>query len=891
MKTFREIAKEYQLNIKDTLHDEKKYFAHTKNNSQIKESLVEHTELTFSYFLSLLQANNLENIIDNLIKLFVGNNSFQDQKIVSEYIKLFFAATIYFHDYGKVNENFQNEKMKNTVFLKVCNCIDAQHSILSAYLFVSFCFYVVERSELSNKDKKYLDVIALLFSYIILKHHGVLENAGEINFDNEIIGYLNNYRKIFSVIEKEDLMINKFLLAKNIHYKLLKELVYEFDLFLLIKLSSSLLTASDYYATNEFMIGLKCENFGVLDSGLKDKIIRNTYSISYNKSLQENYEYFDSLDTNRLFYFSQDNLNFLRQRLSSEIVRNVRKNLDKKLFYIEAPTGSGKTNLSLLVLAELLNNRNDINKIFYVFPFITLITQTSKFFIDNLKLENSEIAEIHSKAAFHKRNSGNDEQDAEYGSNRKNYIDNLFVNYPISMISHIKFFDILTSNEKEANYLLHRLANSIVIIDEIQAYNPTEWDKVNYLIQKYAECMNITFIIMSATLPKISKLFLAENGQSEDRFTYLVQNRYEYFTNPNFRDRVKFNFDYIEEGMNPERLPTIVYQHSEDYFNKHKSVKSIIEFVTKVSAHKFYEQVIKKDIFCDYEVYIITGTILEPRRREIISYLKSSEYNSKKVLVICTQVIEAGLDIDMDIGFKDKAVIDSEEQFAGRINRNATKTDSSLFIFDSKDSKRPYKSDLRYKQKIDLETYKKVLTEKDYDLLYERVFEAIKADNLNPYMMSNLGDFISQIKLLRFKDVKEQFQLIKDNTLSVFVPCEISKDNFTPTEIKFLSAFVSGICNNTAVDGEDVWCLYDMIITNKEKSFDKRIDLKIIASILSKYTFNVWHSPNMLNSLMPWCDFAEPKYGFIKFSKDCYSKIYSYETGLKADIETDCRIL
>jgi CRISPR-associated endonuclease/helicase Cas3 len=118
-----------------------------------------------------------------------------------------------------------------------------------------------------------------------------------------------------------------------------------------------------------------------------------------------------------------------------------------------------------------------------------LITQTFKFLQNSLNLDNTEIAEIHSKATFNRK-----VDDAEYGSDRKNYIDNLFINYPISLVSHIKFFDTLTSNEKEANYLLHRIANSVVIIDEIQSYNPSEWDKINYLIQKYSVTFNITFI-------------------------------------------------------------------------------------------------------------------------------------------------------------------------------------------------------------------------------------------------------------------------------------------------------------------------------------------------------------------------------------------------------------
>ncbi len=39
------------------------------------------------------------------------------------------------------------------------------------------------------------------------------------------------------------------------------------------------------------------------------------------------------------------------------------------------------------------------------------------------------------------------------------------------------------------------------------------------------------------------------------------------------------------------------------------------------------------------------------------------------LILVATQVVEAGIDIDMDIGYKDISKLDSEEQFMGRINR------------------------------------------------------------------------------------------------------------------------------------------------------------------------------------------------------------------------------
>jgi CRISPR-associated endonuclease/helicase Cas3 len=76
-------------------------------------------------------------------------------------------------------------------------------------------------------------------------------------------------------------------------------------------------------------------------------------------------------------------------------------------------------------------------------------------------------------------------------------------------------------------------------------------------------------------------------------------------------------------------------------------------------------------------LFILSGDILEPQRKLIIKAIKDDVYD--KVIVVSTQVVEAGVDIDMDLGFKDRSLLDSDEQLAGRINRNASKKGCKVF--------------------------------------------------------------------------------------------------------------------------------------------------------------------------------------------------------------------
>ena len=68
---------------------------------------------------------------------------------------------------------------------------------------------------------------------------------------------------------------------------------------------------------------------------------------------------------------------------------------------------------------------------------------------------------------------------------------------------------------------------------------------------------------MSATLPRIDKLNLPL--ENKPIFTDLLPNAKQYFTNPNFAERVKFRFDYRDATLEMSELADIVIEKSKDY--------------------------------------------------------------------------------------------------------------------------------------------------------------------------------------------------------------------------------------------------------------------------------------------------------------------------------------
>jgi CRISPR-associated endonuclease/helicase Cas3 len=910
MITIEQILSEYRstLCIPFQLKEAEKYLAHTpKNNLNKKsETLSEHLELVEDYFLELIIAHGLESIINGLISKYLDYTNLESQRL-GNFIKTLFVQSICYHDHGKINENFQSFKMNNNLFVgkeNNQNGIGSQHSTLSAFIFLN---HKIEEalSFTDLKEQQCAFSLSILFSYGIYKHHasGFKDDfLAKILKENKLSPKLTEYLELFRL----NISNTKIPAILNSLEDILSKVSFNkyaqsFPLYQLLRLNFSLLTAADYLATNEYMSDDKTVSFGTFNRDrIKEliQLIRKNEWLDNQRNIpnfnKKTYDELDSLIIDQPQEKSNKNLNLLRQQMATEAIRNVRLNADKNIFYIEAPTGGGKTNISMLVTLELLQTNEELNKVFYVFPFTTLIDQTYKSIKQSLNLSEKEIVALHSKAPF-----PDDEEDGQYGDCRKNYISHLFIHYPFSLLSHIRFFNILKSNHKETNYLLHRLANSVVVIDELQSYDPIHWDKVMYFIKQYADTYNIRFIIMSATLPKIHKLKI--KGLDLNDVVYLIPNsKQDYFLNPNFSKRINFDFSLLQnEHLGLPEIAKNVITESKNYSLLDGGIKkplgsvfTIIEFIFKKSATQFASEIKRIDDDFFDEIFVLSGTILPHRRQYIINYLKNNENRCKKILLITTQVVEAGVDIDMDIGFKDTSLIDSDEQLGGRINRNVNKEGCKLFLFNYNKEAIIYGKDLRLQMeqegKINQEDRMHILQSKDFDLLYDKVIAYKDKRNDPKSNYQNINTYVNLIKKLQFKSVADNFNLINQENISCFIPLSVpividgeaeKKDPvFTYNDLVFLKNYGVFPSSENEISGEEVFDLYIRIINTPMAFHDRKLELKRLQPIISKFVFSLFATKKISAQIIHFSDEEKSEYGYKYIER--WKNFYKLEYGI-----------
>ena len=753
-----------------------RYYAHTCIDKE-PETLTAHLDLTLEYYKKIVKSKNLNFVIDSLIKKIDSKNF--------ELIKEMFIHTIYLHDLGKKNPIFQKIKMKNPLFNSCEEDGDSKHSHIGALEFIAYYNNRFSK-EIKNDDVDFyrLNFILYNFSYHISKHHGKLDSINEYPKDKK---------------ENKNKHIDFKSILKDIDDYVTKD---DFDFFILNKLLFSLVISSDYFSTTAYMTDKTFDNFGIFQK--KDKLLFQSLYSDFIKSFGE-----------------PQGINNLRNGISKTAVEELSKNINKSIFYLEAPTGSGKTLTSIALASKLLNTNENLNKIFYIFPFNTLVEQTKKVF-ENIFKDKLDIGVINSVTPIKELND--DENEKEETNYDKSYLNRLFFNEQIIFTTHIKFFDILFGTTKDDNFPLWQLANSVIIIDEIQSYNNNLWWYMTQFFEKFASLLNIKIIIMSATLPKLD-FFL----EKKDNFVSLIPNekRDEIFGNKYFKDRVNIKYLDLDNKITFEKLYEVFKKENKKY------KKVLFEFIRKDSARKFYQFLKERKV---KNLYELSGDDNKAFREYVID-----KTNDKEVVIVATQVIEAGVDIDMDLGFKDISTLDSEEQFLGRINRSCLKSEinPTVYFFNMDDADKIYKNDNRLEFDLRTKDYQEILINKNFGKYYTNVLTLIKDKGLKyeDGHLTNYGNFEKDVKYLNYKKIQDNMKLIKSSQLTLYFPFQIEVFKYKKVnEFKNLDEI---FLTDGKLDGQKVWD--EFMALNEIESFTKKeIEKSKINSLMQFFTFNIF---------------------------------------------------
>lgn len=796
-------------------------YAHTSSGeiNREKETLQEHTRRCEKYFERLLEKERMGDAFRTMERTLLGN--------VPEKYREWFEHALYgvisFHDAGKINPRFQQEKMKNTAFadVRIPNLNDSNHSMLSAYIYLDYFACQLEsiQSEVPVEGKKFIQIYELLFinAYLILKHHSNLEQYEQMISTIQEGGKLSNLDKQVLRGDYKEIYKGKFSQRNLSGYVHILNSVQDseerkFAKYIYARLLFSLLTAADYYATNEYAAGVETKYFGsVQEIENLCEIYENTEMMKKIRNFQPDIAVDDGQD-----------INYLRNRLFYEAETNLREHIDDNIFFLEAPTGCGKSNVAFA--SSFLMSRQGMGKIVYVYPFNNLVEQNKASIEEIFKGYDvlKDVAVINSITPIKCESDMKSkcvEEIPEYYTQA--LLDRQFLNYPVILTTHVNLFQTMFGTEREAVFGFHQLVGSVIVLDEIQSYKNTLWTEIMMFLQYFCKFLHSKVLIMSATLPNLAML----TGK-EEKVQRLIKNRDYYFGDKRFQGRVQISYELLQEKVDED----VLYEHIKSQTASKKKI--VVEFIKKDMAYRFFDR-LKADEEITIPIDRMTGDDNTVDRQEILKRIKDETYCKEGFLLVATQVIEAGVDIDMDIGYKDISILDSEEQFMGRINRNA-KREGIVYFFDLCDAAKIYgENDFRSSADYTLrnEEMRDILVNKNFQKYYEKVLGSLQRSLNQSSGKEGIRSFVDQeIGKLEFGKVEKRMQLIEEENWAISV---------------FLARKIQ-LPDGESLDGHEVWNQYKMILSKPQEDYAKfRVKLSQINSKLNLFIYKIKKNSNL----------------------------------------------
>lgn len=808
--------KEYIIPIEDIIVKPELFYAHCdQGNGKKTEILKEHVGRCYHYFEELWEHKNFKAIFENFQKELAPELS-------DEGIKLFYSLivnVIIFHDYGKINPRFQSITMKNTLKKwTVIDCLEGtNHSMLSAAIYLDYFYEKIQESPLSKDEKNIIHVFMLANAYVITRHHGnlsgfeaFLEEFQQNRQLADIFSCMN--QGVFAEVyhgpfcKKGLHAVNMPMQNKRKYDSFSEKQSLQLGLYAYIRFLFSVLVSCDYYATSEYDNGIEMSAFGTIEN--------TEFATQYEQS--ERVKQIRRLNSESCVDDKKD-INILRNRMFYEAEQTLLKNKDTNIAFIEAPTGAGKSNLAMNCSLKLLDK--NINKIFYVYPFNTLVEQnydTLEKIYGQTDIFKS-IAVINSITPIPLNGTRKFWEDLDIEENEKFYqkalLDRQFLNYPFILTTHVNLFQIMFGCEREAAISFYQLAGSVVVLDEIQSYKNVLWTEIMMFLQCYSRLLNMKIIIMSATLPKLDML----TGNHE-KVVNLIENPEKYFQDARFKKRVALSYEllYPDKKTEMEELYAHVLGQAQN------GRKILMEFITKTSAEMFYHM-LEESGREDLQVFCMTGDDNQIDRKRILREMDTADQD-KAVILVATQVVEAGIDIDMDIGYKDISKLDSEEQFIGRINRNF-KRKGVVYFFDMDNESGIYKEDYRVDTAYTLrkDEMKQLLADKNFGKYYDYILKGIRKYRNDRKNENGIEAFVDKVKKLDFVWISQKMKLIDNNDdwkMSVYFARAITTDN------------------GEIIEGKQVWERYRELLSDITMNYAKKQVL--LSEVKSKMSYFIY---------------------------------------------------
>ena len=440
---------------------------------------------------------------------------------------------------------------------------------------------------------------------------------------------------------------------------------------------------------------------------------------------------------------SSKTINKLRNSARQEALQKAHS--PTGFFYLNLPTGLGKTLTSFQWALEHAK-ANNLKRIIIVLPYVNIIDQTAKklkeIVGEDYILEHHSSYDPDAKGTFYSE---------ELESTKELACENW--DYPVIVTTTVQFYESLFSNKPSRCRKFHNIANSVVILDEVQTMPKELVEPTLDMLQDIHKMLNTSFVFCTATMPSFEDK--TDKFKGLEQVIHLADNAELLFEQT---QRTEFKLLNDLSPISKESLEAEV---------KQVNSSALIIVNTKKIAKELYQDLAKTEQW--EKVYHLSTSMCPVHRKLLIAQIKEEleqikkGLKHKKILVISTQLIEAGVDLDFPCVFRALAPLESIIQAAGRCNREGEMEEKGLvYIFHMEDSYFPEPS---YKTQA---MHASLLIKANPDSLYSFGF-------FKKYYSQIIGLYTNQKKIsadrekLDFAKVASTYKIIEKGTTNIFI--------------------------------------------------------------------------------------------------------------------------
>jgi CRISPR-associated endonuclease/helicase Cas3 len=326
------------------------------------------------------------------------------------------------------------------------------------------------------------------------------------------------------------------------------------------------------------------------------------------------------------------------------------------LFSLTVPTGGAKTLAAMafaLRRAALMPKRT--RRIIVVVPFLSIIDQNAKVYRDALGGEI--ILEHHSNAW-----SQNESDDGPYANPSHQFAAENW-DAPIIITTAVRFFESLFSNRPRDLRRMHNIARSTVILDEVQTV-PRELVKpILAMVQSLSQDWSTTFVFSTATQPAFER-----HPSSQGSAASGSDGRWA----PGTLDEIVPDPPALFAVLRrvavqwPTAGATRTWASIADDVRRERQALIIVN--TRKNARELY------DLLAGDGALHLSNSMCPRHRLSHIAEIKVRLTAGEPCIVVATQLVEAGVDLDFPAVWRATGPLEAIAQAAGRCDREGRLT-------------------------------------------------------------------------------------------------------------------------------------------------------------------------------------------------------------------------